>query len=190
MALHENSDCLRILKVLEDRDAGIDIGYAAWFWVGALGLNKLLDAGLSTFLYWLCFMALNIPIRSQLSAVIFCKTLLRKDVKGSQKVDENSTPLVENGITPVLKDDEDEGELKTLKQGKVNLLAIDATRIADVASFSNIFTESIFGILMYFSNPLPQCAMEPGLTHPTIQRFFRSDCCYRVWCLCYLSKQS
>lgn len=147
--------CLRILKALEARDAGADIGYTAWFWVGALGLNKLLDAGLSSFLYWLCFMALNVPIRSQLSAVIFCKTLLRKDVKGSQKVEENSTELAENDISPVLKGDGDDGDLKTLKQGKVNLLAIDATRIADVASFSNIFTESIFGIVMYFSNPLP-----------------------------------
>lgn len=131
---------------MEARNAGVDVGYAAWFWVAALGLNKLLDAVVQAYLFWLSFMGLNIPIRSQLSAVIFRKTLVKKDVKGSQKVEED-----EQGHTtsPLLKEDEkDEDDLKNLKQGKINLLAIDATRIADLAAFSNIFIESLFGIIM------------------------------------------
>ena len=126
----------------------MDVGYAAWLWVGALGINKLLDSVLQSFLYWLCFMALNIPIRSQLSAVIFRKTLLKKDVKGSQKVEEGEQG---ENLSLLLKEneDDDDDDLKNLKQGKINLLAIDATRIADLATFSNIFAESFFGIVMY-----------------------------------------
>jgi len=130
----------RILKVLEARNAGVDVGYAAWLWVGALGLNKLIASALQAFIYWLEFVGLNIPIRSQLSAVVFRKTLLKKDVKGSQKVEEGEQEEGEDG---------DDDDLKNLKQGKINLLAIDASRIAELAAYSNIFAESLFGIVMY-----------------------------------------
>jgi len=137
----------RILRALEARNAGVDVGYAAWLWVGALGLNKLLDSVLQASLYWLCFSGINIPIRSQLSAVIFRKTLLKKDVKGSQKAEGG-----EHGgsLSSLLDENENEGgdDLKNLKQGKINLLAIDTTRIADLAGFSNVFAESLFGIVM------------------------------------------
>ncbi|RPB21589.1 P-loop containing nucleoside triphosphate hydrolase protein [Terfezia boudieri ATCC MYA-4762] len=140
----------KILKVMEARNAGVDVGYAAWLWVAALGLNKLLDAVLLAFLYWLSFMGLNIPIRSQLSAVIFRKTLLKKDVKGSQKVEEGEQG---ENLSSLLEEDEgdDDDDLKNLKQGKINLLAIDATRIADLAAYSNVFAESFFGIVIGFS---------------------------------------
>lgn len=143
----------RILKVLEARNSGEDVGYAAWIWVGALGLNKLLDAGVQSFLYWLSWMGLGIPIRSQLSAVIFRKTLLKKDVKGSQKAEDAGDEQGQPTISSSKQESEDEDELKNMKQGKINLLAIDATRIADLASFSNIFAESIFGVIMCITFP-------------------------------------
>lgn len=138
----------RILKTLEARNAGVDIGYTALFWVIALGLNKIIDAVVQSFLYWLCFFALNIPVRSQLSAVVFRKTLLKKDTKGSQKVDESKQGDNPGPLLLGNEEEEDEDDLKNLKQGKINLLAIDATRIADVAAFSNIFAESLFGVTM------------------------------------------
>ncbi|KAF8475804.1 P-loop containing nucleoside triphosphate hydrolase protein [Kalaharituber pfeilii] len=140
----------KILKTLEARNAGIDVGYAPWLWVGALGLNNLVEAAVQAFRYWLCIMGLNIPIRCQLSAVIFRKTLLKKDVKGSQKLQgEDGDGSAIDPAKEVENDDED--DLKNLKQGKINLLAIDATRIADLATFSNIFAESLFGVVIGFS---------------------------------------
>lgn len=69
-------------------------------------------------------------------------------MKGSQKVEGSEQ---EENLPSLLNEDEDEGDddLKNLKQGKINLLAIDATRIADLAAFSNIAAESLFGIVMY-----------------------------------------
>ena len=130
----------------------MDTGYEAWIWVGGLGLVKFAEAIAQSFLYWQCFMGLNIPIRSQLSAVIFRKTLLKKDVKGSQKTEGEQVDGKAGTQTDIVKKldaGEDEDELKNLKQGTINLLAIDASRIADLAGFSNIFAESAFGIIMY-----------------------------------------
>lgn len=92
-------------------------------------------------------MGLLIPIRSQLSAIVFAKTMRKKDIKGAQKGKDAET--MDDASTDSKEDDKD--ELKNMKQGTINLLAVDSSRIAEFAAFSNIFTESFFGMLFGFS---------------------------------------
>ena len=138
----------RILTLLEARNSGVDIGVEVWLWVAALGLLKASEAVTQSYLYFLAYVSLQVPIRSQLSAVIFRKTILKKDVKGSQKADAGAEKVEKK----MAGDDDDEDDLKGKKQGIINLLAIDSTRIADMAAYLNIIPESIFGILLYVTD--------------------------------------
>jgi hypothetical protein len=88
-------------------------------------------------------MGLMIPIRNQLSAVVFSKTMRKKDVKGLQKESEKSNQESINT-------DEEEDELQNMKQGAINLLAVDSDRVALFCAMSNIFVESFFGTLFGF----------------------------------------
>ncbi|KAF8242865.1 P-loop containing nucleoside triphosphate hydrolase protein [Wilcoxina mikolae CBS 423.85] len=135
----------QILKHLERRDQGDqDAGRQAWLWVVALGLVKGFEAVILAYVYWICFMGLMIPIRSQLSAVVFSKTMRKKDVKGSQKDNDNQGE-------PTSTRDEEEDELKNMKQGVINLLSVDSERIAVFCAMSNIFIESFVGTIFGFS---------------------------------------
>jgi hypothetical protein len=68
----------------------------------------------------------------------------KKDVKGLQKESEKSD--VESPNT-----DKDEDELQNMKQGAINLLAVDSDRVALFCGLSNVFVESFFGTLFGFS---------------------------------------
>lgn len=98
-------------------------------------------------------MGLMIPIRSQLSAIVFSKTLRKKDIKGTQKGDDAETMEAKKNDDAVSTDSkgDDKDELKNMKQGTINLLAVDSARIAEFTAFSNIFAESLFGMIFGFS---------------------------------------
>lgn len=97
-------------------------------------------------------MGLLIPIRSQLSAVVFAKTMRKKDIKGAQKgKDTEVTNVKDNGDAASTNSKGDDIELKGMKQGTINLLAVDSSRIAEFTAFSNIFSESFFGMVFGFS---------------------------------------
>lgn len=93
-------------------------------------------------------MGLLIPIRSQLSAIVFAKTMRKKDIKGAQKGKDAETM---NDAASIDSKDGGEDELKNMKQGTINLLAVDSSRIAEFTAFSNIFAEAFFGMLFGFS---------------------------------------
>lgn len=42
----------KILKLLEKRSSGVDIGYEAWAWVIIMGLIKAIEALIQSYLYW------------------------------------------------------------------------------------------------------------------------------------------
>lgn len=93
-----------------------------------------------------------IPVRGQLSAIVFSKTMRKKDVKGMQTGKDSETTddaNDNNKTTPGANDDED--ELKNMKQGTINLLAIDSSRVAEFTSFSCAFFQAIFEMFFGFS---------------------------------------
>jgi hypothetical protein len=87
-------------------------------------------------------MGVMIPMRGELSALIFSKTMRKKDVKGAQKADEkDGGPKDGPAATQKVKGNEEEEELKNMKQGTINLLAVDAVRVSEFASYSYAFIE-------------------------------------------------
>lgn len=75
----------------------------------------------------------------------------KKDVKGFQKADKTAGVTIgdENSTKGSSEWDEDD-ELKNMKQGTINLIAVDANRVAEFLSYSNLFVtatmEGVCGI--------------------------------------------
>ena len=87
------------------------------------GLRAVPDKGVvcQGFFNWAM---LSIPLRAQLSALVFEKTLRRKDAKGAGNLDEN-----ENGFDPEM-----------TRQATINLVGVDAQRISDCVRYRDSVT--------------------------------------------------
>ena len=96
---------------------------------------------------------LSIPVRAQLGALVFEKSMRRKDVKGVKKKreDGDSTEGVsENGKKgSEMGQDEDEGDaLQKSKQSTINLVGVDAKRVADFCCYNNFIPGSVFKLII------------------------------------------
>ncbi|EEP77883.1 hypothetical protein UREG_02732 [Uncinocarpus reesii 1704] len=138
---------LGILQSLEARSSGSFNLAVLWLWVFALGASIAIESILESWLFWVVYHRLAIPVYEQISAVVFAKSLRRKDVKGSQNSgDESSTAKVKVGDEDA--DEEDLGH--NSRQGTINLIAIDAKRISDFGAFNCIIPETIIKLTVGF----------------------------------------
>lgn len=158
---------LHILRILEIHRAGTPVTLEAWIWVLALGFTTLAASWIESWLFWISQSALSIPVRAQLSALIFEKSMRRKDVKGASKTklddstdtntaetNPNSGPTGQTGAAPVVKKEDDEVEEDSgqkSRQATVNLIGVDAKRVADFCSFNNYFPGAIFKLTISFT---------------------------------------
>ncbi|KAK2623627.1 hypothetical protein QTJ16_006808 [Diplocarpon rosae] len=145
-----------LLKILERRTPGDAVGSEAWIWVVVLTIATIGASWIESWLYWVSWSEIAIPIRAQLSALIFQKAMRRKDVKGASKAKEKvpTGPDVAHAPEDVAGDvpelDEDDHENKG-KQSTVNLIGVDTKRVSDFCSFNNFLPGSVFKLLVSFS---------------------------------------
>ncbi|OBT64235.1 hypothetical protein VE03_06829 [Pseudogymnoascus sp. 23342-1-I1] len=141
---------LQILRVLEKRGSGEPITSEAFVWVAALGVMTVASSWIEGWLYWLSQSDLSIPIRAELSALVFEKSMRRKDVKSAAKTAEGEVDAenVEAGATKAEMDDEDMGQKS--RQAIVNLIGVDAKRVAEFAAFNFFFPGSFFKLVISF----------------------------------------
>lgn len=151
-----------ILRILEDRVTGQPVSREAWIWIAVLTITSIGNAWLESWLFWVSWAELAIPVRAQLSALVFQKSLRRKDIKGATKttIDEDETgggiSEVAMGADSAAKDkpelppDDEEEETTQGKQVTVNLIGVDAKRIADFCSFNYYFPGSLFKLIVSF----------------------------------------
>lgn len=145
----------QILKMLESRQPGDEVPFGAWIWVATLFLVTLAAAWIESWMFWISWAELAIPIRSQLSAQIFQKAMRRKDVKGAARSEKKSTVTSEETQESVAQDKSEEEEEEDTdpkgKQSTVNLIGVDAKRVSDFCSFNNYFPGSLFKLVVSFS---------------------------------------
>ncbi|PGH14692.1 hypothetical protein AJ79_02858 [Helicocarpus griseus UAMH5409] len=144
---------LKILRALEARSRGSWDPSEAWAWVLALGVSMLIYSTIESWLWWVSFAKLCIPVYEQIAAVVFAKSMRRKNVKGSQKSTsmENSpsgttTPGPRGGGNQPTKgdgEDEDEDSTQKTNQATINLVSVDAKRVSDFAAY-NYFIPATF----------------------------------------------
>jgi hypothetical protein len=129
-----------LLKALEERQAGREDA-PIYTWVFALGLFMLLLNIVDGRMWFVSFIRMMVPIRVQLSALIFSKAMRRKDVKGT------ADTAVAGDTT--IEDDDEEAENKT-KQGTINLIGIDAKRLSDFSIVQNWFLGASLKLILSF----------------------------------------
>lgn len=121
-----------ILKSLEARSAMPGEDTQSWQWVAALGLLLLLGSGVDSWLWWLIYSKLAIPVYQELSAMVFAKAMRCKDVKHTTA----GPPGAGAGA-------EGAEEQKKSGQNTVNLAAVDARRVSDFAMFNHQILTSV-----------------------------------------------
>ena len=74
-----------LLKLLEQRSQGASVKNEAWGLVIALGVSIVFASWTQAWEHWICWARLGQPMRTELSAMIFSKSLRRKEVKSVGK---------------------------------------------------------------------------------------------------------
>ena len=153
---------LQLLRFLESRQPGSKEGIEAWMWVVWLGVAIIAQSWVEAYVWWLSYAELHIPVRAQLSALIFEKSMRRKDVKGAGKSKKKAEET--ESAEPTLAgpagastapdrpeteaEEEDSDELKKSKQSTVNLIGVDGKRVSDFCAFQNLFPGSLFKLIV------------------------------------------
>ncbi|KAG5994869.1 hypothetical protein E4U43_003162 [Claviceps pusilla] len=141
---------LRLVQSLEDRDAGSEAPRQLWGLVFLMGLFTLGEQWLDGWILWFSISKLFAPIRGQLSALIFEKSLRRKNVKAAETTGDSESSGEQKDEKKDEKDGDDDSVLKS-KQAVVNLVGVDAKRVADFAMMQLFIVSSIGKLLIYSS---------------------------------------
>lgn len=151
-----------VLRLLESRDAGEQVQVNLWVAAVAIGLAVAFGAWAESMLFYTCFLKLQVPITEQLAAVVFGKAVCKKDVKSvakaEQDVDADGAVMLnagsgirgEDSVARTEQDQEEEEVTKT-KQNTINLIGIDAKRIADFATYSYLIAGSVIKMVIAVS---------------------------------------
>ncbi|KAF5629351.1 ATP-dependent bile acid permease [Fusarium sp. NRRL 52700] len=142
---------LRVINILEQRDVGLSgaSNLELWILIFAMAGFNLLDAWVEGWVFWYSFASIALPIRSQLSTLIFEKSLRRKNVKSADKSKESDEPQ-DQAEDKKNEDDADDGSsvLKS-RQAIVNLVGVDALRISNFTGFQFLIINSVFKLLFF-----------------------------------------
>jgi ABC-type multidrug transport system fused ATPase/permease subunit len=158
----------QLLRLFEERDEGIPIGTRGIVWVAAFGLLQLAEGYIFARSWWYGEACVYVPLRVQIGALVFAKSMRKKDVKGTtKKTDEDDTnkkvkddpdaPPKAADLEAVPEKEEDESELmRKSRQGVVNLIGTDAQRIGMLGLFNNLLSGSVIklSVALYFLQAL------------------------------------
>ncbi|PWY94010.1 ABC transporter [Aspergillus sclerotioniger CBS 115572] len=127
-----------ILKSLESRSFTTDEVDQAWVWVCGLAIVLILASSIESWLWWIIYAKLWIPIYEGLSALVFAKSMRCKDIKQMVSSDE---PEEEDGCEEA---DENQGS----SQSTINLASVDSKRIADFVMFNYLIPSCVIRLLI------------------------------------------
>lgn len=118
-----------ILKGLENGSAS-----SLSVWVAALGIAICLSSTVTSWLWWISYSRLSIPLYSQLQGLIYAKCMSRKDIQqaGSDNTEKQQhTPKSAHG-----------------QNETINLVTIDTKRIADSVSYNHLVPSSVTQLIV------------------------------------------
>lgn len=139
----------QLLKLLEHRQEGASVASVAWAWVLGLGGAQLLSSWIESWLFFTIWADLGIPVLSMLSILTFSKASRRMDVKDTcprkvrttvtnagagKKAPENELFLERHTVANEEDLEERGNSEEAPQQDTINLIAIDAKRVADFCS--------------------------------------------------------
>ena len=142
-----------LLKVLETRRPQVSAGAAGFPRAIALGSSMIMSAWIETQSLWMIWSRLMIPIRSELSALIFVKAMRRKDVKGLPTDGSVLTGMSDSRRSSASgklsnHDIEISDSSQCLQPSTINLVGVDTKRIIDFVSASHLIPSSILKLII------------------------------------------
>lgn len=132
----------RLIDALQSNDPEKRTIANLWPLVAGLGFVSLFQQWLEGIINWNTIIGLSIPISSQLSTLVYEKSLRRKNIKTAEKTEVNIDDDDDD------KKDDPAATLKS-KQAIVNLIGVDARRIADFLSWQFQIVQSVIKLVMY-----------------------------------------
>ncbi|KAL9636160.1 MAG: hypothetical protein Q9164_002999, partial [Protoblastenia rupestris] len=144
-----------LLRLLEQGAGGGQISAMACILVLGLGFSLVSASWADIWLAWIAHANLGLPIRSELSALIFTKATRRKNVQANQR----SEPVKETDGTAVSEYTQNDiaigptttapqstsailnEDLEKTRQSTINLVSVDAKRVSDFLRFHYIFIQ-------------------------------------------------
>ncbi|RAK72684.1 multidrug resistance-associated protein [Aspergillus fijiensis CBS 313.89] len=143
---------LNILEALEARGSGDWDPLRATSWIVGLGSLMIIYSLFEAWLLWVVCAKLFIPIYAEISALVFAKSMRRKDVKNVQKSKEKSnaesTTEAGSGTKEEEEELDDEAAVKKTRQSIINLAAVDGRRITQFTTFAYLIPSSIFKLIL------------------------------------------
>ncbi|KFA76189.1 hypothetical protein S40288_07267 [Stachybotrys chartarum IBT 40288] len=154
---------LQLIKILETRGRGDTPSTELWVLVFSLGLITLVEQWLEGWTNWYSLSMLAYPMRGQLGAIIFEKSLRRKVVRGVGKTKESAESTDQNPVQSANQDDaaakgkaddkdkpqqSDEAGVLKSRQGIVNLVGVDTRRISSFAMMQSFIVSSFVKLIV------------------------------------------
>lgn len=138
---------LGILKSLENRQSGSWDISRSWLWVSALGCFMLLSSSLDSWLFWIIYSKIGIPIYEELAALVFAKSMRRKDIKDTKRSNKSDDSSLYTSGSPFLQGGGEEHAQESL-QSIINYAAVDSKRVSDFASYNYLISHALVRMLI------------------------------------------
>ncbi|KAI0132397.1 P-loop containing nucleoside triphosphate hydrolase protein [Xylariales sp. AK1849] len=136
---------LQFLRSFEEDQTSGDVNqHRGWIWVFALGVAILTQTWVESYTVWVSWSQVALPIRAQLSSLIFQKASRRKDSKG---VKERELPVGQSTNANAHGSSVSEGKDQD-QQSTVNLIGVDTMRISEFSSVSSVLLGSIVKLIV------------------------------------------
>ncbi|RAL13245.1 P-loop containing nucleoside triphosphate hydrolase protein [Aspergillus homomorphus CBS 101889] len=129
-----------ILKSLENRFASSGDASPTWVWVTGLGVVLVLSSSIESWLWWIIYSQLWIPIYEGISALVFAKSMRCKDVKQLK----HHNPEDEHEDNDEIEESEQQGSRQTV----INLATVDSKRIADFVMYNYLIPSCILRLVI------------------------------------------
>lgn len=136
---------LNLLRILERPTSLQEITppMDPWVWAFLMTLAILSQSWVESFILWLSWAEISIPIRAQLASAVFEKSLVRKTQRSAPCSRRGSEPGGTLGAEAGSTKEEQNGCSDQL-QATSNLIGADTARISEFNSFSFAIPESVF----------------------------------------------
>ena len=136
----------RLIRILEENPTHPES--IVVLWLALLGFAQLVQPWIETWMLWVGWCHIALPISVQLSGLIIGKSLRMKDVKDVESKDDDSTcdDGLDGGVDTAkkmkLKNESGSGEEETLPpkrmQDQINLITVDTKRLSDFLSYNSM----------------------------------------------------
>ncbi|KAK5992840.1 Pleiotropic ABC efflux transporter of multiple drugs YBT1 [Cladobotryum mycophilum] len=138
---------LRLVEVLEHAPPGERPVVQLLVLIASLAILTVAGQWMDSWINWYSQYLMALPLRAQLSALVFEKSLKRKNVKMAEKTDTPGDASKDDN-----KDKKDERDPETVlksRQAIVNLVGVDTRNISNLASYQYVIVSSLGRLLIY-----------------------------------------